>query len=391
MKPLYLLETAFKDYDWGSAFLMQDSLNFPKKGNILAEMWMGIHPAGMSKVSQEETLKDLLEKAPSSFFSVNNDKVGLDFLFKAIAIEKSLSVQVHPSAEDAKIGFEKEEKEGVPFDSPKRIYKDTSCKDEMTYALTDFYALAGICSYEKILFKLNQLKNVSFWSKWRDSLSHVEKEGREDLLKVFFKEIHTLNSQEIEKLYQKTEPYLSLDDDFIWIKTLKDQHSFDPGIFSPIWMNIVYLKTGEALFTPSKTIHAYLKGFALEIMYNSDNVIRSSLTPKYKNLDEFLKIANFFPQTPEKVFPLEQREKLVYRSPNFGLVLESVSFADSSKKEIHNPYLSLALAYGDVKITLEGYSLELKKGQAVLIRASLELVHLESESPEDILFIATWK
>lgn len=390
MKPLYLLETAFKDYDWGSAFLMQDFLNLPKKG-VLAEMWMGSHPAGMSKISDEETLKDLLEKAPSSFFSVNNDKIGLDFLFKAIAVEKSLSVQIHPSAEDAKIGYDREEKEGIPFDSPKRIYKDTSCKDEMTYALTDFYALAGICSYEKIAFKLNQLKDVSFWSKWRDSFNHTDKEQKEELLKTFFKDIHSLSTQEIESLYKETEPYLSLNEDFSWIETLQEQHSYDPGIFSPIWMNIVSLSKGEALFTPSKTIHAYLKGFALEIMYNSDNVIRSSLTPKYKDLDEFLKIANFFPQTPEKVFPLEQQEKLVYRSPNFGLVLESISFSDNDKKEIHNPYLSLALAYGDVRITLEGESLDLKKGQAALIRASLELVHFEASSEEDSIFIATWK
>lgn len=391
MKPLYLLQTAFKDYDWGSSFIMQDSLNLPQKGSILAEMWIGIHPAGMSKLDHERTLKDLLDKAPSSFFSVNNDRVNLDFLFKAIAVEKSLSVQVHPSEEDAERGFKQEEKEGILLDSPNRIYKDTSCKDEMTYALTDFYALAGICPYEKIDFKLNQLKKVTFWNKWNNSFDSQREENKENLFKSFFKEVHSLSPQEVESLYKETEPFISLNEDFLWIKILKDQHSFDPGIFSPIWMNIVSLKKGEALFTPSKTIHAYLKGFALEIMYNSDNVIRSSLTSKVKNLDEFLKIANFFPQSPEKVFALVQKDKSVYRSPNFGLILESISFSDNLKKETHNPYLSLALAYGDIKISLEGYSLDLKKGQALLIKASLETIHLEAKSSEDNLFIATWK
>lgn len=314
---MYRLINSIKNYAWGTPDFIPDLLNL-SQGNDepVAELWLGAHPASPSMIIRPEGTIPLSE-APELPRS-------LPYLFKVLSAAAPLSIQVHPSLEQAKAGFAREEHEGIAISDPIRNYKDPNHKPEMLLALTPFDALCGIRDYREMI-SLGRMIRLGAWlpdfTTFCDQPSPVT-------LKACFRAMLRLDAD--------TRAFL-LKDAFTAMASLKDfpseifgvcevlqsYYPGDIGSIFPLFMNILHLMPGDAIFLGAGTPHAYLKGSGLEIMANSDNVLRGALTPKHIDVPEFLSVCVFDPQAPPTVIPRQGDNIRHYQAPvrDFSLML----------------------------------------------------------------------
>lgn len=283
MRGIHRLKGVIKHYEWGGtsflpALLLQDNpATLP-----FAEYWMGVHHLGHSTV---ETNRDKWE--PISAMTGP-----LPFLLKILDVNKMLSIQVHPSREAAVAGFEKENAAGIPLDSPERNYKDENHKPELVVALGDFWMLHGFKPPEELVYTLLNVVEL------RELLVVFNQSGYNGL----YKQVMEMPQEEVDrilqplitnisKIYKDTAP--EKEDEDYWADTAAKEFcsngKIDRGLFSIYLFNLVHLKKGEAIFQDAGVPHAYLEGACVEIMANSDNVLRGGLTNKHIDVHELLK------------------------------------------------------------------------------------------------------
>ena len=303
MAELYKLENEIKHYAWGSPDMipvLTGKAN-PEK-EPWAELWMGTHPGGPSKVTVGKKNLPLSELTE------------LPFLFKFLAAEKPLSIQAHPNSAQAREGFEKENKKGIPLSAADRNYRDPGHKPEIICALSPFTAMAGFrekTETERLLSMISGTEN----------LKAALKEGYQPFLFALFNlnyaEKKALHDSVLNALIRRSAaPGRSLsaamenpaENDLSLIRLcgeLAQSYPGDPGIISPLYLNVIKLKPYEALFLPAGILHAYIHGFAVECMANSDNVLRGGLTPKHIDIQELFSILSFEPYKPPLLKPVQ--------------------------------------------------------------------------------------
>lgn len=269
----------FKHYDWGGKTFLPSLLNRSnEEGKPYAEYWLG---------------SDLHEPAGK-----------LPYLFKVQDVEKMLSIQVHPSKAVAKKKFEEENKKGIPLDAPHRNYKDDNHKPELFSPLGDFYLLHGFKPADQLIATLEKTPELSFLK---------EKFGRGDYKKLYAA-VMTMPQDEVNKILSPltarviplyNEGKLSKDSEDFWAAraalTFPSGNNIDRGIFSIYLFNLVKMNEGEALFQDAGLPHAYLEGHTMEIMANSDNVLRGGLTPKHIDVPELLENVRYEPTIPNRI------------------------------------------------------------------------------------------
>jgi mannose-6-phosphate isomerase len=159
MHPVFKLKNQVKHYAWGSPDWIPALLgekNPDKKP--YAELWMGVHRDGQSQTNYNGktiSLAELINQDAALYLgkaagAAAGAGASLPFLFKLLAADKPLSIQAHPSLEQAQAGFERENRAGVPLDAPERNYKDANHKPEILCALTPFKAMAGFRDIDEI-------------------------------------------------------------------------------------------------------------------------------------------------------------------------------------------------------------------------------------------------
>jgi mannose-6-phosphate isomerase len=305
-------------YSWGNSSLVNQFflLNIPESLS-LAELWMGSHTKAPSRIldprtmePQDTNLLTLIEEFPEyllgSDWNTPDGKPSLPFLFKILSASQALSIQAHPSLEQAKDGFDRENKLGIPIDAPHRNYRDSNHKPESITALGDFYALRGFRSPENIRHFFEPIKD-RFKSVY-DSLL-IEQESK--ALKSFVEKIFRLDKRDLnqlltklEKLAQSEVAALSKDQSehlseeylispYRWFLRLLADFPGDPGCLGPFYLNIFHLKPGQSMVLRAGELHAYLDGIGIELMANSDNVLRAGCTPKHIDLAELLHVTMF--------------------------------------------------------------------------------------------------
>lgn len=283
MSGIYRLHGVVKHYDWGGYSFIPALLkaeNKPKKP--FAEYWMGIHPLGMAGI-------DTGGSSPTDLAFLAPD---LSYLFKILDVRDMLSIQVHPSKEAAETEFKRENAEGIPIDSPQRCYKDPNHKPELMVALGDFWLLHGFKPTEELtdtllnIAELRELLPVFNNSGYPGLFKHVMEITQEEVNRILKPLIDSLN-----KIYESGEMEKSSPD--YWTakahKTFSSDGNIDRGIFSIYFFNLIHLKKGEGIFQAAGVPHAYLEGQNVEIMANSDNVLRGGLTTKQINVKELMK------------------------------------------------------------------------------------------------------
>ncbi|WP_327246031.1 mannose-6-phosphate isomerase, class I [Streptomyces sp. NBC_01320] len=291
------LSNTVRPYAWGSTTAIPELLGVAPTGEPQAEMWVGAHPGAPSRLTRtagtEQPLTDIIAADPERELGpATVEKFGprLPFLLKLLAAGAPLSLQVHPDLTQAKKGYEDEERRSVPIDAPHRTYKDANHKPELICALTPFEGLCGFRRPTEAAEAMAVL-GVDSLKPYVDLLgAHPEEAALREVLTAILTadpaemaETVTEAAAAAERLGGAHAPYARI------------AHHFpgDPGVIAAMLLNHVQLQPGEALFLGAGVPHAYLGGLGVEIMANSDNVLRCGLTPKHIDVPELLGIVRF--------------------------------------------------------------------------------------------------
>ena len=281
-----LMQNPIQGYDWGSHDALTTLFGIPNPaGKPQAELWMGAHPNGCSEVTlagDVQKLSTLIESAPAAVLGdATVARFGsLPFLFKVLCAEKALSIQVHPSKAQAEAGFAKEEAAGISPKAANRNYKDPNHKPELVFALTPYQAMNGFRAIPAILALFDAMALPAL----AELTAALRQSQDEAGLQHFFHQMLILDGARKEAALTGLLAYAAArqdDETFALITSLAAQYPGDVGLFSPLLLNVVTLKPGQAMYLDACTPHAYVRGTGLEIMANSDNVLRAGLTPKY--------------------------------------------------------------------------------------------------------------
>ena len=306
-----LIEGVVRHYDWGSLTAIPELLGRPATGEPWAEFWLGAHPAAPAKVgARAEPLDRLIAADPAAALgSAVASRYGrLPFLLKVLAAAEPLSLQAHPSAAHAEAGFEREEAMGIPRDGPRRMFRDRSAKPELVCALSPFQALCGFRDPRRTAALLDTLDTPGL-DPLRRRLGALAGSQMRDLLEWL---LGLDRSEAAELAESATEVCGASDADDEWsglraaVAALGTRHRGDAAVVAALLLNHVVLAPGEALFLDAGCLHAHLGGTAVELMADSDNVVRAGLTSKHVDAATLIEIVDGAPglapiQHPEPV------------------------------------------------------------------------------------------
>ena len=339
---------------------------------------MGAHPKAPSMVKRHDewiSLESYILSEPNQVLGspvVSQFGNRLPFLFKFLAAIQPLSIQAHPNSIQAKVGFKKENDDGIAFDAPYRNYRDGSHKPECICAITPFWALCGFRKISEILHLMAKILPDRVMSEFAALKQIPNSKGLKHFFMTLMKLDHLQRSQIIEAGIEKAGELVKENSVFEWMIRLYQTYPMDIGVLSPIFLNLICLQPGEALFLPSGVLHAYLEGTGIELMASSDNVLRGGLTTKHIDVDELLKILKFEEMTVTILSPQEIR-KCEYQYPTFApefelsvIRIEKGSTYQSPSER--NVEILLATQGEGVIIDLgNSHHINFKKGQSFLI------------------------
>jgi mannose-6-phosphate isomerase len=387
-QPVLVLDNPIQNYAWGSHTAIAELLGRPAPSpEPEAELWIGAHPKAPSRIAEPKgkgTLDRAIQDDPVGLLGAEVcDRFGneLPFLFKVLAAAEPLSIQAHPNQEQARSGWARENAEGIPLDAARRNYRDLNHKPELLCALTPFVALKGFRAPDETARALEPIGRPELGAE----IGRLAREQTPVALRSLFARLMTLDPDERDALLKRaTAQAARRPRDPAWrsVKSLMDRHPGDMGALAPLYLNLVTLAPGQALFLPSGELHAYLEGTALEIMANSDNVLRGGLTPKHVDLQELLATLDFDAHPPELLQAEDSGPgEKSFRTPAREFELGFLEVGP------HRPFTAtggrgveiLLQLEGACRLTSDGSEIALARGTSVLVPAALEGYVLEGE------------
>lgn len=384
-KPFFLMSNTIQNYAWGSidSFSQLFDIANPQQ-QPQAELWMGAHPNGCSQVDyqgQKIRLSDLIASDPAHFLSANTAQTfgELPYLFKILAAEQALSIQVHPSKSEAEQGFAKENAAQIPLTAANRNYKDPNHKPELVYALTDYQAMNGFRPINEIVEHFQRLAIETL----QPLLEHLQQQQTEVGLKSFFTELLSFSGSEKQVAIEQLIAYAHRHQEqalFQLILTLAETYPHDIGLFAPLILNVLTLKPGQAMYLDARTPHAYLKGTGLEIMANSDNVLRAGLTPKHIDITELAKCTRFAekPASTLLLTPKITDDALLFPVPVTDFKFAIYPQPKQCRVNVSSAQILLAIDHDATLTAADGQTVTIHKGESVFIPAYTEHYQLSS-------------
>lgn len=380
--PIYRLENVIQPYAWGSTTAIADLLGLPAPSlEPQAELWMGTHPKGPSSVVSDAgriSVQQLIERNPHDILGPETAvRFGnaLPYLFKVLAAARPLSIQAHPSKAQAKAGFSRENREGKPLDAPDRNYRDGNHKPEIICALTPFWGLNGFRSASAAVKLLAPVCPGVLEAGLQGMTA-----SREQGLKPFFTAMMTLSDGQRRaaalEVLDRAAPRADSSPVYRWMLDLAHAYPADMGILGPALMNLVCLSPGQAMYLPAGQLHAYLGGVGIELMANSDNVLRGGLTPKHVDVPELLRVVRFA-ETPVRILepvslgPCESGFDCPAEEFSLGRIetTRDKEYVSPSTRSVE--ILLCTAGQGRLVHGGRGESLSVKKGDSFLVPASL--------------------
>ncbi|MFD1813443.1 mannose-6-phosphate isomerase, class I [Rhodococcus gannanensis] len=386
---MHVLQGALRTYAWGSRTAIAELCGRPvPSDHPEAELWLGAHPANPSRLrigADTVSLLDTIAEDPAGQLGPRaragfGDR--LPFLLKLLAADEALSLQAHPSAAQAKEGFAREEAAGIPRDSAVRNYRDDSHKPELVVALTRFEALAGFRAPDRTVELLRALRVPEL----DHYIALLEGQPDSSGLRALFTTWITLPQPALASLLPQILDgcvrYLSAPGEsrefapeVRTVLELGESYPGDAGVLASILLNRVTLEPGEGLYLAAGNLHAYLHGLAVELMANSDNVLRGGLTPKHVDVPELLRVLDFEPLTGpvRTATPIPGDSAVhVYDTPAPEFALSRIDLtprSPSAELGRTGPRILLCTA-GSVSLRCGGQELELARGESAWIAAS---------------------
>ena len=296
-----LLGNTVQPYAWGSRTAIAELLGEPTpSAGPQAELWMGAHPSAPSVLTRDGVTSTLTTAIAANPGIELGQKVAerfggrLPFLLKVLAADKALSVQLHPTREQAEQGYAREQERSVPRDSRERVYVDDWPKPEILCALTPFEALAGLRPAEEAAEAIEGLGLPELKELVAGLRANPTPRGVADALTQLLTWPQESRSQLVGRAVDaagleagRGGPFAAAYDAVV---RMNADHPQDVGLVCSLLMNHRVVEPGQALFMGAGGIHAYIKGVGIELMANSDNVIRAGLTPKHIDIPELVRV-----------------------------------------------------------------------------------------------------
>jgi mannose-6-phosphate isomerase len=290
------LRNTIRDYAWGSRTAIPELTGVEPDGRPQAELWMGAHESAPSVLPSGDSLYDAVSARPSDVLgeeTAERFEGRFPFLAKLLAAAQPLSIQAHPSREQAIDGYARDEADGIPRDAADRNYKDAWPKPEILIALEPFDALVGFRPLEATVALLDALRPVGFEEltdllrdgKLREAFTQFMSSDRDSIRPLVAALAEACTSYAGEAFALERETITRLCEDF----------PDDPGVLAALLLNRVRLERFEAVYLPAGNVHAYLRGLGFEVMANSDNVLRGGLTSKHVDVPELVSVVDFEP------------------------------------------------------------------------------------------------
>ncbi len=375
-RKIFKLKGKVQPYAWGGREFIPNLLGITPSQKPAAEYWLGAHETASAEVIDDHLSTPLNKLIADHPIETIGDEVGkafgrLPYLLKILDVKDMLSIQVHPTKVAAEQEFARENEAGIPRDDPKRNYKDDNHKPELMLALNDFWLLHGFKSKDQLV---EVLKNVpELW----ELIPPFEIGNYEGLYRFVMEmpqsEVNRILQPLIDRivpLYQSDRLQKSQED--FWAAraalTYSQNGSIDRGIFSIYLLNLVGLKKGEAIFQEAGILHAYLEGQNVEIMANSDNVLRGGRTPKNIDIIELMKHVRFEAVDPWIINGSVENGERVYKTPANDFQLSAFNFPEGGRSSIDTLTADIImLAGGRVLLQCGEQQLRLGHGESAVI------------------------
>lgn len=277
-----------RDYAWGSTHDIAEWRGTPHTGKPEAELWLGTHPGSPTRIvdappGTPQTIAELLS---------DRGEQPLPYLLKLLAAARPLSIQAHPSATQARAGFARENAAGIALDAPNRNYRDDAHKPELIVALSPRFD--ALCGFRPVTTALKQIELVALANDAsgessgaiRSFMSELRERGDGGI--AWALEWLLGSGEATELVAEVSRGGIILDDELL--TELATDYPGDPGIVVAMLLNRVHLHRGQALYLPAGNMHAYVRGFGVELMAASDNVLRGGLTTKHVDVAELLAV-----------------------------------------------------------------------------------------------------
>lgn len=364
-----------QNYAWGSRDALTELYGIANPNHkTMAELWMGAHPKSSSTIADAQgcsrPLREVIAQNPERYLgaAVARRFGELPFLFKVLCADQPLSIQVHPSKNAAEEGFARENAAGIALDAAERNYKDPNHKPELVFALTPFRAMNGFRELADIAALLERLTGAH-----HDIAAFLQSPDSAHLATLFASLLSMEGEQKNQALgvlkaalnTQRGEPWDT-------IRSIAQFYPDDSGLFSPLLLNVITLQPGEAMFLYAETPHAYLHGVALEVMANSDNVLRAGLTPKYIDIPELLANLKFTSQPASSLLtqPQQRDAELAFPIPVDDFAFSLHQLAEKSQSLNQSSAAIVFVIEGEAQLEHAGEQLRLRPGESCFIAAA---------------------
>jgi mannose-6-phosphate isomerase len=376
-----LLHNTVRTYAWGSRTAIPELLGeVAPAAEPQAELWMGAHPVAPSTVVRAGAARSLLER-------ITSDPVGelgaavaakfgarLPFLLKVLAADSPLSLQAHPDAWQAATGFAEEDARGVPLDAPDRNYRDASPKPELICALTPFDALCGFRPAADTL-RLIDLLGLPELAAHTAPLRRDGAAAVRATLSGMLTAPREATAALVDAVVKASSRCAAAGGEFAahcrWAAELGRAYPGDPGVLCALLLNLVRLAPGEAIFLGAGNLHAYLRGVGVEVMANSDNVLRGGLTSKHVDVPELLRVVDFRPGSVTVIRPVPAPNgEEVYPTPEPEFRLSRITLHSGEVVAVDSAGPQVLLCVAGVADCRSGEArLTLRRGAAAFVRA----------------------
>ncbi len=326
--PVRAVEGVVQHYDWGDHEFIPALLGVENAGRPWAELWLGTHPRGPTRLDDGTPLLELAGELP--------------YLLKVLAAAEPLSLQAHPSADQARAGFER------------GVFGDPSPKPELLVALTDFEALCGVRPVDRTTSLLSGIDA----SLLADTLAS---RGPDAVIRDLY--TGALDAAPfVAACRGRAEP------EAVWVQRLDEMYPGDPSVAVALLLNHVVLRPGQALHLTAGNLHGYLRGSGIELMGASDNVVRGGLTSKEVDVDVLLEVVDLTPRPPPTLQPVDGR----YPLPEAGVVLVELRPGDSHRAAGH-----------ELAIALDGSTVYLSPGTSIVAERVTFVVTPDASRPTE--------
>jgi mannose-6-phosphate isomerase len=382
-----LIRGAIRTYAWGSrSAIAEFTGRSAPTAHPEAELWLGAHPGDPAQLdgpAGATSLLDVIAADPQAQLGTAvRDRFGdvLPFMVKVLAAEEPLSLQAHPSAQQAVEGYQREERRGVALKSPIRNYRDCSHKPELLIALGDFEALAGFrpAAHSVALMRALEVPRLEPF------IGLLADQSDASGLRALFTTWITAPQPDLDALIPAV-----LDGAVSYIRSgakefasevravleLGERYPGDAGVLAALLLNRISLKCGDGIFLPAGNLHSYLQGMAMEVMANSDNVLRGGLTPKHVDVPELLRVLDFTPVPDARVCTRRDGIELLYDTPTVEFAA-SVLMLDGEHlgHEVdaparHDGPQVLVCTEGSVIVRTKSEEIQMQRGEAAWVAA----------------------